>query len=576
VLLHLLQSGGASHAAQQKLEGRVLSPSLQQQAAHNAHQQQQQQQQQQAAAIAAQQQAAVQQAVAAQQQQQQGFDGSGQAAAQLASLQLPPGQQYDAMSRASSHLSHASSMASQAQPPYGGLQPSLPHTSSAMPAPSHFDNSGAKGLTPQQLLSVQQQAVAVNAAMQQQQQQQQQQQGQPQMPASQQAQQQAAAQQQQQQQAAVQQAAVQQAAAAAQQAQQQQQAAQHAAVHHQQQQQQTAVAAVAAVTAHQQALQQQQVQQAVAQQAAQQQQQQQQAAATAAGQPAPPDILSPSHAQQAAAQQAAQQAMVEAAFDARGGMFAGAPGMAGASALQQQGFDALNGGTGFDATFAARQRGLAKFPVQAVKPPELADFVPVRPCDAFTHSHPPMASSAQLVHPQSVCHAHLHVLYGSACCDASLQAAVFITQQPPGVQVAQYEKVKREAARLAAEVERLDKEVIRQKTLRCAQQSTVVRHGLAKSSCIPCAAWPKLAASTMVVRHAYSSPDVYGCSGFAETRGFVKRRETERNEFAEAKDRLKHSWAADRDDFARVKDALKKKNADHHVQNGRLSQALKV
>ncbi len=53
-------------------------------------------------------------------------------------------------------------------------------------------------------------------------------------------------------------------------------------------------------------------------------------------------------------------------------------------------------------------------------------------------------------------------------------------------------------------------------------------------------------------------------------------RETERNEFSEAKDRLKHSWAADRDDFARVKDALKKKNADHHVQNGRLSQALKV
>lgn len=33
-------------------------------------------------------------------------------------------------------------------------------------------------------------------------------------------------------------------------------------------------------------------------------------------------------------------------------------------------------------------------------------------------------------------------------------------------QVAQYEKVKREAARLATEVERLDKEVIRQKTLR--------------------------------------------------------------------------------------------------------------
>lgn len=47
-------------------------------------------------------------------------------------------------------------------------------------------------------------------------------------------------------------------------------------------------------------------------------------------------------------------------------------------------------------------------------------------------------------------------------------------------------------------------------------------------------------------------------------------------EFSEAKDRLKHSWAADREDFARVKEALKKKNADHHVQNGRLSQALKV
>ena len=53
-------------------------------------------------------------------------------------------------------------------------------------------------------------------------------------------------------------------------------------------------------------------------------------------------------------------------------------------------------------------------------------------------------------------------------------------------------------------------------------------------------------------------------------------RETERTEFSEAKDRLKHSWAADRDDFARVKEALKKKNTDHHVQNGRLSQALKV
>lgn len=33
--------------------------------------------------------------------------------------------------------------------------------------------------------------------------------------------------------------------------------------------------------------------------------------------------------------------------------------------------------------------------------------------------------------------------------------------------MAHYEKVKREAARLLGEVERLDKEVIRQKTLRC-------------------------------------------------------------------------------------------------------------
>lgn len=53
-------------------------------------------------------------------------------------------------------------------------------------------------------------------------------------------------------------------------------------------------------------------------------------------------------------------------------------------------------------------------------------------------------------------------------------------------------------------------------------------------------------------------------------------REAERLEFADAKDRLKHSWAADREDFARVKEHLKKKNAEHHVQNGRLSQALKV
>ena len=53
-------------------------------------------------------------------------------------------------------------------------------------------------------------------------------------------------------------------------------------------------------------------------------------------------------------------------------------------------------------------------------------------------------------------------------------------------------------------------------------------------------------------------------------------RESERLEFADAKDRLKHSWAADREDFARVKEQLKKKNAEHHLQNGRLSQALKV
>lgn len=49
------------------------------------------------------------------------------------------------------------------------------------------------------------------------------------------------------------------------------------------------------------------------------------------------------------------------------------------------------------------------------------------------------------------------------------------------MQVAQYDKVKREAARLASEVERLDKEVIRQKTLRsvfipagCAMQQQIV------------------------------------------------------------------------------------------------------
>ena len=47
-------------------------------------------------------------------------------------------------------------------------------------------------------------------------------------------------------------------------------------------------------------------------------------------------------------------------------------------------------------------------------------------------------------------------------------------------------------------------------------------------------------------------------------------------EFTDAKERLKHSWAADRDDFARVKSLLKAKNAEHHAQSGRLSQQLKV
>ncbi|CAL8460833.1 g364 [Coccomyxa elongata] len=79
------------------------------------------------------------------------------------------------------------------------------------------------------------------------------------------------------------------------------------------------------------------------------------------------------------------------------------------------------------------------------------------------------------------------------------------------------EKMRREVARLSQETERLEKEVSRQKALR----------------------------------------------------------EGERVEFAEAKERLKASWAVDRDDFARVKEQLKKKNAEHHVQNGRLSQSLK-
>lgn len=63
-----------------------------------------------------------------------------------------------------------------------------------------------------------------------------------------------------------------------------------------------------------------------------------------------------------------------------------------------------------------------------------------------------------------------------------------------------------------------------------------------------------------------SNTDAYSCA----------RREGERVEFAEAKERLKASWAVDRDDFARVKEQLKKKNAEHHVQNGRLSQSLKA
>jgi len=82
---------------------------------------------------------------------------------------------------------------------------------------------------------------------------------------------------------------------------------------------------------------------------------------------------------------------------------------------------------------------------------------------------------------------------------------------------AQTEKLKREVARLQGEVERLDKEVARQKSLR----------------------------------------------------------EGERSEFTDAKERVKASWAADREDFARVKESLKKKNAEHHLQCGRLSQAVK-
>ena len=60
------------------------------------------------------------------------------------------------------------------------------------------------------------------------------------------------------------------------------------------------------------------------------------------------------------------------------------------------------------------------------------------------------------------------------------------------------------------------------------------------------------------------------------TRCLICCRETERIEFTDAKDRVRHSWAVDRDDFARVKSLLKTKNAEHHAQSGRLSQQLKV
>eukprot|EP01023_Acetabularia_acetabulum_P063055 TRINITY_DN786_c1_g1_i6.p1 TRINITY_DN786_c1_g1~~TRINITY_DN786_c1_g1_i6.p1 ORF type:complete len:893 (+),score=231.12 TRINITY_DN786_c1_g1_i6:1216-3894(+) len=96
----------------------------------------------------------------------------------------------------------------------------------------------------------------------------------------------------------------------------------------------------------------------------------------------------------------------------------------------------------------------------------------------------------------------------------SQQQLVVETEAVP---VAQYDKVKRENGRLQGEVERLHKEVQRQKALR----------------------------------------------------------EDDRQEFLAAKERLKKGWAQDRDDFARVKEQLKKKNADHHVQNGRLAQSFK-
>ena len=79
----------------------------------------------------------------------------------------------------------------------------------------------------------------------------------------------------------------------------------------------------------------------------------------------------------------------------------------------------------------------------------------------------PVVSCAEIDGHQPVCLASLHMLHGPACRQSTAGCSVSILSASI-VQVAQYEKVKREAARLAAEVERLDKEVIRQKTLRCA------------------------------------------------------------------------------------------------------------
>ena len=149
-------------------------------------------------------------------------------------------------------------------------------------------------------------------------------------------------------------------------------------------------------------------------------------------------------------------------------------------------------------------------------------------------------------------------------------------------QSAQYEKLKRENTRLQAEVERLEKEVLRQKALRCAlrlrqsprrtaNHSHVDSHLSGPVAAFPCDDGRGNSRDNSSQVHTWS-----WCRMQTVASLVALGRETERNEFSEAKDRLKHSWAADRDDFARVKDALKKKNADHHVQNGRLSQALKV